>query len=600
MVESIDKNKIRNFCIIAHINHGKSTLADRLLEETGTVSSRKMSNRLLDKMDLEKEKGITIKLKPVRMSFSYSRKEYVLNLVDTPGHVDFSYEVSRSLAACEGAILLVDAVSGIQAQTLANLEKARKQGLKILPVVNKIDLPDAQPEKVARNLVNSLGFDKSSVSYISAKTGKNVTQLLSRIVKEVSPPKRNGSHLQGLVFDSFYDPHRGAIAVVRLMNGNLEREAAACFLGTDTTFVAEELGYFVPEEQPTEKLSVGEVGYVVTGMKDISKIRVGDTLVSGQRPKMEALPGYREPKPMVFQSVFPLSANGYTPLKKALQYLHLSDSSFTFSPSSSESLGRGFQLGFLGALHGDIICERLRREFDLEILTTPPAVSYKIKTNDGETHIARTPSELPEPEQIKDILEPWLRVTIYTPEEYLGAVFSLCENRRGVHQQQKHFAEKVKLVYLLPMASFLQGFYNKLKSASSGYASLEYVLDEWRSADVVRLDILVHYEIVEPLSQLVLRKNAYAVGKRMVSDLKELLPPAQFPLALQAAIGSNVIARETIGAQRKNVTEKLYGGDRTRKDKLLQQQREGKKELSARGDVSVPADVLQKLWRNSE
>ncbi len=592
----LNQKWIRNFSIIAHIDHGKSTLADRLLETTGTVPRSAMKDRLLDRMELEQEKGITIKLKPARMDYELEGERFVFNLIDTPGHVDFAYEVSRSLAACEGALLLVDAASGIQAQTLANFEKAQAQGLAIIPVVNKIDLREARAEEVARDLVDSLGFTREEIIFASAKLGTNTEQILRAVASRVpSPAGSCEDPFRALVFDSFYDEHRGVVAVVRVVDGELVSGKEINLLGTAAVAEAAEVGYFTPEMTVAGSLGTGEVGYVVTGLKDLAQVRVGDTLVVGGSGA-RALPGYQNPKPVIFASFYPEGAGDYLKLRRALETLHLSDASFTFAPESSPALGRGFRLGFLGILHGEIIKERISREHGVGVLVTPPMVAYRVKTG-GDTLVARSAADFPDFSQIKEVREPWLKATIYTPTEYLGGIFELCQKARGVQLRQGYFGNRVKLVYELPLAAMLEGFYDRLKSASSGFASLEYVLQDHRLVEVVRLDILLHHEVAEALSQIVLKDQAYRVGRNLVARLKDVLPRQQFAVAVQAAVGGRVLARETVPALRKDVTAKLYGGDQTRKDKLLKRQKKGKKELAKHGRVGLSSEALQALWR---
>jgi len=590
------QRQIRNFSIIAHIDHGKSTLADRLLELTGTVLRSAMKDRLLDRMELEQEKGITIKLKPVRMNYPFQGEDYIFNLIDTPGHVDFAYEVSRSLAACEGALLLVDAASGIQAQTLANFEKAQAQNLVIIPVINKIDLREARAEEIAQDLVDNLGFTREEIIFVSAKLGTNTEQILEAVAARIPFPVGNrDAPFRALVFDSFYDEHRGVVAVVRVVDGELAPGAKINLLGTGAVAEAAEVGYFTPEMTAAGALGVGEVGYVVTGLKDLAQVRVGDTLVAGGSGA-KALPGYQEPKPMIFASFYPEDAGDYLKLRRALETLHLSDASFTFAPESSPALGRGFRLGFLGILHGEITKERISREHGVQVLVTPPMVSYQVDTAEGTT-VARSAADFPNFSQIKEVREPWLRVVVYTPTDYLGNIFELCQRARGRARRQECFGERVKLVYELPLAAMLAGFYDQLKSLSSGFASLEYEVLDYRSVDVVRLDILLHHEVAEALSQIVLKGQAYRVGRSLVARLKDVLPRQQFAVAVQAAVGGKVIARETVPALRKDVTAKLYGGDQTRKDKLLKRQKKGKKELAKHGRVGLSSEALSALWQ---
>jgi len=599
------QEKIRNIALIAHINHGKSTLADRLLEKTGTIPPLKMREQFLDNMELERERGVTIKLKAVKIRYRLPDRLKrtlhfelcTLNLIDTPGHVDFSYEVSRSLAACEGAVLIVDAVSGIQAQTVAHTQKALELGLKIIPVVNKIDLEAAEPEKVGSDLVKNFGFNYEEILFASAKKGEGIERILEAIVERVPPPRGSPSKpLRALVFDSSYDEHKGVIAYVRIVDGSiglsearsLPNKTEIYFLATGAKCEPLEVGYFTPEMEPARGLSSGEVGYIATGLKDTSLVRVGDT-VTKFKIGVEPLPGYKEPKPAVFVSFYPIDNKKFPELEEGLKKLKLSDPSISFERESS-ALGQGFRCGFLGVFHAEIVRERLERDYDLEIFATSPSVEYQSFIHDS-LFIIQKPSDLPRPSM--EVLEPWVRASIFTPKKYLGSVIQLCQDKRGVAISTDYIGEnQVKLIYELPLSELITDFFDRLKSLSSGFASLDYELIEHRPVEVCRLDILVAGEKVEPLAQIVLKEKAAAVGRRVVKRLKEVLPRQQFAVALQAAVGGKILARETIPALRKDVTAKLYGGDVTRKKKLLEKQKKGKKRLKKFGRVTLPPEAL--------
>lgn len=591
------QNQIRNVALIAHINHGKSTLADRLLERTGTISPLKMRAQVLDNMELERERGVTIKLKAVRMRFNDS----VINLIDTPGHVDFSYEVSRSLAACEGAILIVDAVAGIQAQTVAHTQKALNLGLKIIPVVNKTDLSGAEPERVADDLVKTFGFSRDKVLFASAKRDEGTEEILQAIVERVPPPSGDPSgSLRALVFDSSYDEYKGAIAFVRVVDGGLKVKRSASgdsqnleklkilFINTGAECGPVEIGYFTPGMAPAEGLSTGEVGYIATGLKDINLVKVGDTVtsVAASHGSPVALPGYKEPKPVVFVSFYPLDNKNFPELEAALKKLRLTDPAINFSRESS-SLGQGFSCGFLGVFHAEIVKERLERDYNLELFATSPSVEYQLPAGKR----VRVAGDLPQVSM--EILEPWVQAAIFTPKEYLGPVMQLCQDKRGLPVSTDYVGEqKVRLVYELPLSELISDFFDRLKSLSSGFASLDYELIEHRPVEVARLDILVAGDLVEPLAQIVLKKRASAVGRQVVERLKKVIPKQQFAVALQAVVGGKILARETIPALRKDVTAKLYGGDITRKKKLLEKQKKGKKKLKKFGRVPLPQEAF--------
>ena len=591
----METSKIRNFCIIAHIDHGKSTLADRFLEVTKTVEQRKMKEQLLDQMDLERERGITIKLQPVRMLY----KDHELNLIDTPGHVDFSYEVSRSLAACEGAILVVDATQGIQAQTLANVNMAIASKLKLIPVVNKIDLPNADPEGVAQELVEALGFTADEIIFASAKTGENVEAILDTVIKLVpAPDGKDAEPLQALIFDSKYDKHRGVVVFLRIMNGNVRANEMLRIMGSNVQTLALEVGYFRPEMQKTETLTSGEIGYIVTNLREVRAARVGDTVTMEKNQAQTALPGYREIKPMVFASIFPTSGDEYPVLRDAMDKLKLSDASLSFEPEHVPALGFGFRTGFLGLLHMDIVRERLTREFDLELVLTAPSVAYVVEKTNGEKVTIYNPVNLPDPAETRVIAEPWVDLEIVSPEKYLGGIMTLITTRRGAHKETSYLGPgRLKLLFEVPLANIISDFYDKLKSISSGYASMNYTLLDYRQGDLVKVDILVAGERVDSLSFIIHQSVAVTDGRRIVEKLKELLPKQQFPVAVQAAIGGKIIARETIPALRKDVTAKLYGGDVTRKMKLLKKQKKGKKRLTQHGRVQIPQEAFLELMK---
>ncbi|MFA5076476.1 MAG: translation elongation factor 4 [Patescibacteria group bacterium] len=580
-------NNIRNFCIIAHIDHGKSTLADRFLELTGTVEKRKMQNQLLDQMDLERERGITIKLQPVRMDY----QGYELNLIDTPGHVDFSYEVSRSLAAVEGAILLVDATQGIQAQTLANLYLALEQNLTIIPVLNKIDLPAADVSLVKKEVMSLIGCREDEVLLVSAKTGQGVDKVLQAVIDKVPPPQVNeAGSLRALIFDSMFDDYRGVVAYVRLVDGTVRRGDKIILLGTGATEEVLEVGVFKPKLIPKEVLNSGDIGYIVTGLKEVARCRVGDTIAKETVP---ALPGYKEAKPMVFAGIFCKEGSDYSHLREGIGKLKLNDAALTFEPENSPALGFGLRCGFLGMLHLDIIQERLHREFDLDLIVTVPSVAYTLHKTNGEIFIIKSPQELPESSLIDFLEEPIYSVDIVTPKNYLGAVMELVREKRGEYKTTEFLDEKIAILhYDIPLASLIIDFYDRLKSVSAGFASLNYTFKVYQKTDVVRLDILVATEPVEALSTIVYKDESYRVGKKVVGELKKILPRQMFEVKLQAAIGGTIVASEKISAMRKDVTAKLYGGDVSRKRKLLEKQKKGKKKMRTLGKVDIPAEAF--------
>ncbi len=565
------------------------------MEITGTVEKRKMKNQLLDQMDLERERGITIKLQPVRMQY----QGYELNLIDTPGHVDFTYEVSRSLAACEGAILVVDATQGIQAQTLANVNLAKEHRLRIVPVVNKIDLPNAEPEEAAQEIKEAFGFKDDEILFVSAKTGENVEKILQKIIDEVPPPAGGAAlPLRALIFDSKYDKHRGVVAYVRIVNGKVSRNQGILTMATKMQAQSLEVGYFSPELVAVSELQAGEIGYVVTGLREVTKAHVGDTITHTQNPAKEPLPGYKEIKPMVFASIFPGSGDDLQELREAMEKLKLNDASLIFEPENIPALGFGFRTGFLGLLHMEIVQERLRREFDLDLVFTAPSVAYIVKKkNQGEMTIY-SPAELLDPSGIESISEPWVRLDVITPEKHLGAIMNLVTDRRGVFENSVYLGHgRLSLHFEVPLFNIISDFYDKLKSISSGYASMNYEFSNYRKADLLKMDILVAGEQVEALSQIIHKSVVESEGRRVVEKLKTLIPKQQFAVALQAAIGGKIIARETIPAMRKDVTAKLYGGDVTRKMKLLEKQKKGKKRLKAHGRVQIPQQTFLELMK---
>ena len=584
----MDQADIRNFSIIAHIDHGKSTLADRVLQLTDAVSEREMRDQLLDSMELERERGITIKAQAVRVHW----KGHELNLIDTPGHVDFTYEVSRSLQACEGAVLVVDAAQGIQAQTLANAYLAIENDLEIVPVVNKIDLPQADPEGAAREVCELLGGDPGDVVRISAKTGQNVEQVLDAIVERVPPPSGDAdAPARALIFDSSYDQYRGVIAFVRVVDGRLETGAGLTTMATGTQFPAEELGFMSPQRRPVTSLDAGEVGYVVTGLKDVSRLRVGDTLTTRQRPASDPLPGYKDVKPMVFAGLFPTDSDEYPALRDALERLKLNDAALFYEPETSQALGFGFRCGFLGLLHMEIVRERLEREFDLDLLVTAPNVAYRVERRTGELVEVHNPAEMPR--EAERVEEPYVRATVIVPKDYVGAVMELCTDRRGSFDHMEYLSEqRVLLAYELPLGEIVIDFYDQLKSRTRGYASFDYDVAGFRDGDLARVDILVGGEQVDALSLIVHRAAAHDRGKALVERLREEIPRQMFDVPIQAAIGSRVIARETVKAKRKDVLAKCYGGDISRKRKLLEKQKKGKKRMKQVGGVEVPQEAF--------
>ncbi|MFN3975327.1 MAG: translation elongation factor 4 [Dehalococcoidia bacterium] len=609
----MNNHLIRNFCIVAHIDHGKSTLADRLLELTGTIDPRQMTAQFLDQMDLERERGITIKGKAVRMLYRHpSGQEYQLNLIDTPGHVDFSYEVSRALAACEGAILVVDASQGIQAQTIANAYLAIANDLVIIPVVNKIDLPTAEPQRVAQELVQTFGFQPGEVLFVSGKEGTGVPHLLEAIVERIPPPKGNPiGPLRALIFDSRYDPYKGVVAAVRIVDGAVRTGDRLLLMSTGSHGEALEVGIFRPHPVPTGRLQAGEVGYIATGLKQVRECRVGDTITTASQPAGQPLPGYKQLKPMVFASLYPAEGESYENLRSALEKLQLNDASLQFEPETTPALGAGFRCGFLGLLHMEIVQERLEREYGVDIVITAPSVAYQVRLREGREVMVENPSDLPPAGEIQEIREPWVEITVITPSRFVGPVMELVRERRGVFRKMDYLSPaaaqhpadnpaydaRVLLEYELPLAELLADFYDLLKSSTQGYASLDYSFLGYRAGPLVRLDILLNNKPVEALAFIVHREKAYEQGRALVERLRQLIPRQLFEVAVQAAIGSRVIARETIRPLRKNVLAKCYGGDVTRKRKLLEKQAEGKKRLKRIGQVEVPQEAFLALLK---
>ncbi len=590
-----DQSRIRNFSIIAHIDHGKSTLADRLLERTHTISEREMMEQILDSMDLEREKGITIKARTVRMEFpSQDGNTYVLNLIDTPGHVDFSYEVSRSLAACEGAILVVDAAQGIEAQTMANVHLAIEGGLALVAVVNKIDLPNAEPKKVARDIGQFIGLLDDEIILASAKSGVGVDETLEAIVQKIPPPEGNrNAPLRALIFDSHYDAYRGVIAYVKIVDGTLKTGDTIRMMATRKETEMIDLGIFRPMMISVDQLSAGEVGYIATGLKVVQDCQVGDTVTLAEKPAQKPLPGYRPVKPMVFAGIYPVNGEEYPELRDALERLKLNDASLIFEPESSDALGFGFRCGFLGLLHMEIIQERLEREYKIELLATAPSVEYEVVKWDGSTLLVDNPSEMPNGGEIQEIREPWVNATIMTPSRYIGTIMDLVTSRRGELAEMEYLDEdRTRMSFGIPLGELIVDFYDQLKSRTQGYASLDYQLGDRRASELVKLDVLVNGTPVDALSMITHRDAAYQRGRDLVQQLRGLIPRQLFDIPIQASIGSRIIARETIRAQRKNVLAKCYGGDVTRKRKLLEKQKEGKARMKMVGSVEIPQEAF--------
>ena len=597
---AFSRDLIRNFCIIAHIDHGKSTLADRMMELTDTVSKRDMEEQLLDTMDIERERGITIKASAVRMFYQHSDgKQYMLNLIDTPGHVDFTYEVSRALAACEGAVLVVDATQGIEAQTLANVYLALDNGLEIMPVINKIDLPSAQPEHTKREIEDVIGLPAEDAPCISAKSGENVPIVLDQVISMIPPPGGDeDAPLKALIFDCYYDNYKGAVSYVRIVDGIVRPGMRIRMMSSGHEFDVTEVGVFTPAHKPVEELSAGEVGYIAASIKSVGETKVGDTITDADNPAAHALPGYHQAHPMVFCGIYPADGAHYNDLHEALDKLLLNDASLKFEPEVSAALGFGFRCGFLGLLHMEIIQERLEREFDLDLVTTAPSVIYSVKLLDGDTVTIDNPSNMPSPAQIAWMEEPMVDAHIMTPSTYVGTIMELCQERRGIFQDMKYIEEtRVNIHYVLPLNEIIYDFFDQLKSRSRGYASFDYEMKEYMRSELVKLDFLLNGDICDALSTIVHKDKAYNKGRAVAEKLKDVIPRQQFEIPIQAAIGGKVIARETVKAVRKDVLAKCYGGDITRKKKLLEKQKEGKKRMRQVGNVEVPSDAFMSVLR---
>jgi GTP-binding protein LepA len=585
---------IRNFSIIAHIDHGKSTLADRFIQRCGGLSDREMSEQVLDSMDLERERGITIKAQTAALRYqARDGKVYNLNLIDTPGHVDFSYEVSRSLAACEGALLVVDASQGVEAQTVANCYTAIEQDVDVVPVLNKIDLPSANPDRAIQEIEDVIGIDAQDAIRASAKTGEGIDDILEAVIARIPPPKGDpAAPLKALIIDSWFDNYVGVVMLVRVVDGTLKPKDRILLMSTQAAHLCEQVGVFTPKSQPRTQLSAGEVGFIISGIKDLQNARVGDTVTLADRPASEALPGFKEIKPQVFAGLYPVEANQYEGLREALIKLKLNDASLHFEPEVSQALGFGFRCGFLGLLHMDIVQERLEREYDMDLITTAPTVVYEVLMRDGTLARIENPAKMPDPSKIEEIREPIITTTIFLPQEYVGAVITLCTGKRGVQKNMQYAGRQVVLTYEMPLNEVVMDFFDKLKSVSRGYASLDYEFKEYRAADMVKLDILINGERVDALSLMVHRATSQYRGRELVNKMRELIPRQMFDVAVQAAIGSHIIARETVKALRKNVLAKCYGGDITRKKKLLEKQKAGKKRMKQVGTVEIPQEAF--------
>ncbi len=594
-----DQSNIRNFCIVAHIDHGKSTLADRIMDVTGAVSAREAKQQLLDSMDIERERGITIKLTPVRMKYTFKGREYTLNLIDTPGHVDFTYEVSRSLKACEGAILIVDASQGVEAQTLTNVYLALDNDLEIIPVINKIDLPSARPDEVKAEIEDVIGLPADEAPLISAKEGIGIEKVLEQVIELLPPPKGDlSAPLKALIFDSFYDSYKGAISIIRVFDGCVKAGDRIKMMSTGAVFDVTEVGFFTPNSTPCESLSAGEVGYLCASIKNVADTKVGDTITSESSPTAEALPGFKEAEPMVFSGIYPADGAHYDDLKEALEKLKLNDAALFYEPEVSAALGFGFRCGFLGLLHMEIIEERLEREFDLDLITTAPSVSYRVVTTKGETLVVSNPTALPPMGEIDHLEEPMVKASVYTPPEYVGTIMELCQDKRGSFVNMTYIeTTRVLLEYDMPLGEIIYDFFDSLKSRSKGYASLDYEMNGYKRSDLVKMDILLNGEICDALSLIIHRDKAYARGRAIAEKLKDVIPRQQFEIPIQAAIGGKVIARETVKAVRKDVLAKCYGGDITRKKKLLEKQKEGKKRMRQIGSVEVPSEAFMTILK---
>ena len=588
------QKNIRNFSIIAHIDHGKSTLADRILEVTGAITEREKKDQLLDNMELERERGITIKLNAVELKYNYKGEEYILNLIDTPGHVDFTYEVSRSLASCEGAILVVDAAQGIEAQTLANLYLALENNLTIIPVINKIDLPNADPEKVKQELVDTLGFDENEIILTSAKNGIGIKELVEAVIDRIPSPKGDeNSQLQALIFDSFFDSYRGIVTLIRVVNGSIKVGDKIKMMATDAIYDVVELGVHNPKEEKRKELKTGEVGFLCASIKSISDVKVGDTITSFSNPAPNVLAGYKPMKPMVFCGIYPIQSAKYEDLKEALEKLKLNDASLEFEPETSKALGFGFRCRFLGLLHMEIIEERIEREFNIDLIATSPSVIYEVTLTNGQVISVDSPVKLPDRTLIKDIKEPYIRTNIFVPSDYIGDIMKLCQDKRGTYISMEYIDKtRVNIHYEIPLSEIVYDFFDKLKSMTKGYASFDYDLIGYKTSDLVKMDILLNGEIIDALSVIVHKDFAYKRGKSVVENLRKMIPRQQFEVPIQASIGSKIIARENIKAVRKNVLAKCYGGDVSRKRKLLEKQKEGKKRMKMVGSVEIPQEAF--------
>ena len=588
------QSHIRNFSIIAHIDHGKSTLADRFIQFCGGLSDREMEAQVLDSMDLERERGITIKAQTAALRYKARNGEvYAMNLIDTPGHVDFSYEVSRSLAACEGALLVVDASQGVEAQTVANCYTAIEQGVEVIPVLNKIDLPSANPEQAISEIEDVIGIDAKDAIHASAKNGVGIEDILESVIVRVPPPRGDReAPLKALIIDSWFDNYVGVVMLVRVVDGTLKPKDKLVLMSTGSTHWCEQIGVFTPKSQPRDSLSAGEVGFIVAGIKELRAAKVGDTITQADRPAVIPLPGFKEVKPQVFAGLYPIEANQYENLREALEKLHLNDASLLYEPEVSQALGFGFRCGFLGLLHMDIVQERLEREYNMQLVTTAPTVVYQVEQRDNLVELIQNPAKMPDPSKIVEIREPIITVTIFTPQEYVGAVITMCEQKRGTQTNMLYTARHVVLTYDLPLSEVVLDFFDKLKSLTRGYGSLDYDFKEYRAADMVKLDVLINSERVDALSVMVHRGNAQYRGRDLVSRLRGLIPRQMFDVAIQAAIGAHIIARETVKALRKNVLAKCYGGDISRKKKLLEKQKEGKKRMKQVGSVEIPQEAF--------
>lgn len=594
LFDNFSMQHIRNFSIIAHIDHGKSTLADRLIQRTGGLADREMSAQVLDSMDIERERGITIKAQTAALQYkAQDGKVYNLNIIDTPGHVDFSYEVSRSLSACEGALLVVDASQGVEAQTVANCYTAIDLGVEVIPVLNKMDLPSAEPDNARAEIEDVIGIDASDAVLASAKTGMGIDEILEDIVKKVPPPEGDPAKpLQALIIDSWFDNYVGVVMLVRIVNGTMKTKDKISFMATGASHLVEQLGVFTPKSSPRQQLSAGEVGFVITGIKELAHAKVGDTITHAQNPAEAPLPGFKEVKPQVFAGLYPVESSEYDQLRDSLEKLKLNDAALMFEPEVSQALGFGFRCGFLGLLHMEIVQERLEREFDMDLITTAPSVVYEVEKNDGEIVMIDSPSRMPDVGTIRDIREPMVNVTLFMPQDYVGPVMTLCNNKRGIQKNMSYHGRQVHLTYEIPLAEIVLDFFDKLKSVSRGYASMDYEFLEYRSADVVRVDLLINGDKVDALSMIVHRSVARYRGREVVSKMRGLIPRQMYDVAVQAAIGAEIIARENVKALRKNVLAKCYGGDITRKRKLLEKQKAGKKRMKQVGSVEIPQEAF--------